>query len=60
MVSENLKDVTLQLLKDLRADMRELCADFGALRTDVGELRAVRDDRRFLEQKSVPRRRRTP
>lgn len=60
MVSENLKDVTLQILKDLRADMRELRADVGALRTEVGELRAVRDDRRILEQKSVPRRRRTP
>lgn len=60
MVSENLNDVTLQILKDLRADMRELRADFGALRTDVGELRAVRDDWRILEQKSVPRRRRTP
>ena len=40
MASENLKEVTLQVLKDLRAEMRLIRTEVGELRAEVGELRA--------------------
>ena len=43
MASENIKEVTLQVLKDLRADMRGLRTEVGELRAELGAVRVEVD-----------------
>ena len=40
MTSENIKESTLQVLKDLRSDMREIRSDVREMRSEVSQLRA--------------------